>query len=122
MSQLGRLFRLVRLIRFVRLLRAARLKRLRKGKDEYRLTGRERVGMQRFHIFGPKDVEKGNRIEVSISTLGKVQIDFPAYSSENQPIQFHLPVVCPHHVNKKIAANCHIIEPVEAPRDHRRRP
>ncbi len=68
--------------------------------------------MQRFHIDAPKGVDKGNRLTVSIPTLGKVQIDFPLYSAVKQPIQFHLPVVCEHHLNKKLAPNCHVVQPV----------
>jgi hypothetical protein len=48
---------------------------------------------------------------VSIPSLGKVQVEFPKYSAKDTPIQFHLPVVCAHHLNKKVAPNCAIVAP-----------
>jgi hypothetical protein len=43
--------------------------------------------------------------------LGKVRIQWPLYAAKDCPIQFHLPVVSAHHLNAKIAPNCHIIKP-----------
>jgi hypothetical protein len=106
----GRVIRIARLARFMRVARCLKIQML--GYDfGWPLTGKERMGMQRFHINAPKDVDKGNRIMVAIPTLGKVHIEFPLYSAEGTPIQFHLPVVCEHHLDKKIAPNCHIVKP-----------
>lgn len=106
----GRVVRIARLARFLRAARCLKFQML--GYDfGWPLTGKERMGMQRFHINAPKDVDKGNRIMVAIPTLGKVHIEFPLYSSEGTPIQFHLPVVCAHHLDRKIAPNCHIVKP-----------
>ena len=59
----------------------------------------------------PNAHQQGNRMEITVPTLGKVQIEFPLYAAHKCPIQFHLPVVCDHHLQKKIAPNCHIIRP-----------
>ncbi len=41
----------------------------------------------------------------------QLQIEWPVYAAEGAPIQFHLPVVCAHHLNRPLAPNCHIIAP-----------
>jgi hypothetical protein len=106
----GRIVRIARLARFLRMARCLKMQML--GYDfGWALTGKERMGMQRFHINAPKEVDKGNRIVVSIPTLGKVHIDFPLYSAQGTPIQFHLPVVCDHHLDKKLTPSCHIVKP-----------
>lgn len=33
--------------------------------------------MQRFHIRAPLEVEKGNRLEVTIASFGKLYIQWP---------------------------------------------
>ena len=53
--------------------------------ENFQLTGRERVSMQRFHIEAPEEVDKGNRLAVSIRSLGKLQIEWPLYRYEAEP-------------------------------------
>jgi len=106
----GRILRVARLGRFARTLKALGFGS--RGADaNSRLTGKERIGMQRFHLSAPRDVDKGNRLEVSIPSLGKVNVEFPKYSALGAPVQFHLPVVCAHHLNRKISPNCSIVAP-----------
>ena len=54
----GRVLRVARLARFARALRGCKLQSLADVDKDYRLTGKERIGMQRFHIWAPKDVDK----------------------------------------------------------------
>ncbi len=68
----GRVLRLMRLLRLARVLRGLRILDVVDDSDDYQLTGREKVAMQRFHIWAPEEVDKGNRLPVSIHTLGKV--------------------------------------------------
>jgi len=103
----GRILRLARLARFARVFRTLRLGSLAGDSARFRLTGKERIGMQRFEIRAPKDVDKGNRLEVVLPTLGKVHVDWPLYAAYKCPIQFHLPVVCGHHLNKKVGRSAH---------------
>jgi hypothetical protein len=61
-GKMGRVLRIARLARLARLCRVFKLTSF--TRDDYRMTGKERIGMQRFHILAPKDVDKGNRLEV----------------------------------------------------------
>ena len=109
-SKGARVARVAKLIRIVRVLRVAKASRLLDRAKQYHLTGREPMAMQRFHMKAPRDVEKGNRLEVMVPHLGKLQIQWPLYAVEDQPIQFHLPVVAGHHVGA-IAPNCVLVKP-----------
>ena len=48
----------------------------------------------------------------------KLYIQWPLYAQEDQPIQFHLPVVCKHHYQNekggKLAPNCCLVKPSDS--------
>ncbi len=71
----GRALRLARLLRLARVLRTLKILDLVDDSEDYILTGREKVAMQRFHMEAPEEVDKGNRLSVSIHTLGKVNMN-----------------------------------------------
>jgi len=109
-SKGARVVRLAKLIKVVRVLRISKVVRLAEHEKLYILTGRENVGMQRYHIKAPKEVEIGNRLEVMLPHLGKLQIQWPSYAKEDQPVQFHFPTVCKHHFGQ-ISPNCKLVQP-----------
>lgn len=117
-SKGARVVRVARLLRIFRALRVARMVKLANDDERYKLTGDEPIGMQRYHIRAPEDVEKGNRLEVTIAHFGKLYIQWPLYAQEDQPIQFHLPVVCKHHYQNekggKLAPNCCLVKPSDS--------
>jgi hypothetical protein len=106
----ARAVRAFKLIRFVRAVRVSKLARIVERDILYQLTGLEPMSSQRFHINAPKEIEKGNRLDIMIPHLGKVNVQFPLYAREDQPIQFHLPIICKHHLGE-LAPNCLLARP-----------
>ena len=45
-----------------------------------------------------------------IKDCARLDVQWPLYAKDEQPIQFHLPTVCDHHLGKR-EDGCHIIKP-----------
>ena len=75
-SKGARVVRVARLLRLLRVVRGARAIKLARMDERYKLTGTEPISMQRFHIRAPLEVEKGNRLEVTIASFGKLHIQW----------------------------------------------